>query len=185
MSETVIVVPYRGSWPREFESEAALLRRVFGAELVEAHHIGSTSVPGLAAKPIVDLLPVVRSIAIVDSFREAVEAAGWRWFGEHGIPGRRFLVRFEPDGTRRSHAHVFAAGDPQIERHLRFRDALRADPRARAEYQALKLELARRCASDRDRYQAGKHEFIAAVMNHTSRSTTAVDNGRPANPGDN
>src|SRR5688572_26829142 len=92
--------PYSADWPRLFESEAERLRRLLGAELVAIHHIGSTAIPGLAAKPIIDLLPVVRQIDRVDALTPAFEAAGYRAWGEYGLSGRRYFTRDDVSGLR-------------------------------------------------------------------------------------
>src|SRR5690242_5001551 len=84
---------YSADWPAAFEREAERLRRVLGDELVDVHHIGSTSVPGLAAKAIIDLLPLVRTLAAVDARTPALREAGYRDWGEFGLPGRRYFTR--------------------------------------------------------------------------------------------
>ena len=87
----IIVVPHDPAWAGAFEDEAALLRPVFGDNLVAMHHIGSTAIPGIHAKPVIDMLPVVKDIAAVDSLNPQMEALGYEPMGEYGIPGRRFL----------------------------------------------------------------------------------------------
>jgi GrpB-like predicted nucleotidyltransferase (UPF0157 family) len=147
-------------WATIAGAEASALRRVLDAEV---HHVGSTSVPGLPAKPIVDLLPVVADLAEVDAARPALEGLGLAWRGEYGIAGRRYLVRQEA-GRSVLHVHVFAAGHPEIARHLAFRDALRARPELAAAYAALKRELVARFAGAREAYQDGKSGFIEEVL---------------------
>ena len=118
---------YSPTWPAEFELEAGRLRALVGDRLVDVHHIGSTSVPGLAAKPVIDLLPVVREIECMDELAPAMTAAGYRAWGEYGIDGRRFFT-MDQDGTRTHNLHVFALQSPQIERHLAFCAYLRSHP---------------------------------------------------------
>lgn len=154
----VQVVSYSGEWVKRFEEEAARIRDVFGDELVELHHIGSTSVHGLQAKPVIDMLPVVRRIERVDAFDDAMRALGYEPMGELGIPGRRY---FRKGGDDRTHQiHAFQSGDPNIERHLAFRDYLRAHPAIAAEYGTLKAELAQRFPQDIEAYMDGKDAFI-------------------------
>ena len=126
MPQHVIVVPYDRTWPERAAQEAASLRRALGENCLAVHHIGSTAVEGLAAKPILDFLPVVRSLAGADACRGALEALGYEYLGEFGIPGRRYLRK---GGDERTHqVHIFAADDREnIVRHLAVRDYLRPD----------------------------------------------------------
>jgi GrpB-like predicted nucleotidyltransferase (UPF0157 family) len=154
----VTVVPPDPAWPARFEAEARRLRALFGDELLEVHHVGSTSVPGLWAKPIVDLQPLVRSVERLAAFRPAAEAAGFTWRGEYGLPGRCYLR------TDDVHVHMFEPGNPVALRNLAFRDHLRANPAARDAYAALKRDLAARFAHDRDAYQDGKSALIEELL---------------------
>jgi len=157
----VRVVPYSSAWVGLFEQEAALLRGVFGDELVVIHHIGSTSVPGLQAKPIIDMLPLVRQIERVDGFNDAMRDLGYEAMGELGIPGRRY---FRKGGDDRTHqAHVFQRDDPNVERHLAFRDYLRAHSAVAVEYGILKARLAQQFPQDIYGYMDGKDAFIKAA----------------------
>ncbi|MFZ2488226.1 MAG: GrpB family protein [Anaerolineae bacterium] len=153
------IVPYDPHWPQLFAAEAARLREVFGAELLALHHIGSTAVPGLAAKPIIDILPVVRDIARVDALNTAMRALGYVPKGEYGIPERRYFS-LDAGGQRRFHVHVFPAGSAEIARHCDFVAHLRAYPDTAAAYAALKLELAERYRDDPISYTEGKSDFI-------------------------
>ena len=137
MPQHVIVIPYDRTWPERAAREAASLRRALGENCLAVHHIGSTAVEGLAAKPILDFLPVVRSLAGADACRGALEALGYEYLGEFGIPGRRYLRK---GGDERTHqVHIFAADDREnIVRHLAVRDYLRTHPAAREAYGALK-----------------------------------------------
>ena len=158
MREVVIVPPDRG-WREAFEAEAARLRSILGENLVEIHHIGSTAIPGIAAKPIVDILPVVREIERVDVLHEALAAAGYRAWGEFGLPGRRYFTR-EENGKRTHNVHVYAVGNPEITRHLAFRDYMNAHPEEARAYGRLKEKLAREFPSDFEAYMDGKHAFV-------------------------
>ena len=159
MPQHVVVREYDPAWPEQFELEAGLIRRVLRDNCLEIYHIGSTSVPGLAAKPIIDIMPVVRSLDGVDEARDALEALGYEYLGEFGIPGRRYLRK---GGDERTHqVHIFAQGDgANITRHLAFRDYLRAHPAAREEYAALKRALAERYPYDIESYCDGKDAFV-------------------------
>ena len=92
---------YSPEWPLELEREASCFRALLGDEIVSIHHIGSTSVPGLDAKPIIDLLPLVHDITRIDGYTDRMKAAGYKVYGEYGLPGRRYFTR---DSGARSHA---------------------------------------------------------------------------------
>ena len=87
----VEVVKYRSEWSREFEAEAERIKEILGDEAIEIYHIGSTSVEGLSAKPIIDIMPVVKDISRIDKLNPAFEALGYECMGEFGIPGRRYF----------------------------------------------------------------------------------------------
>ena len=87
----IVVVEYNPEWDREFEKESALIKDVLGDNCIAIHHIGSTAVSGLAAKPIIDMMPVVKSLEAVDAVRDGLEALGYEYMGEFGIPGRRYM----------------------------------------------------------------------------------------------
>ena len=153
------VTAYNPAWPAAYEKEARQIRKALDGLLVEIHHIGSTAVPGLMAKPVIDILPVVRDIEMVDARNPAMEALGYECMGEFGIPGRRY---FRKGGNDRTHqVHVFAADSrEEINRHLAVRDYLRAHPNVAAEYGRLKAALAARFPEDIDGYCDGKDGFV-------------------------
>ena len=130
----VVLAPYNPEWPQIAASHADRLR-VLGSCLVIVHHIGSTSVPGLAAKPIIDLMPLVTDLAHLDRERECIEALGYDWHGEFGISGRRYCTLSDDAGTRIVQLHFFSEDSPQVERHIVFRDYLRAHPDAANAYE--------------------------------------------------
>src|SRR5262249_39659039 len=143
---SVVLAPYDASWPQAAAEYAASLRAL-GPTLVDIHHIGSTAVPGLAAKPIIDLLPLVGNLADLDSQQTFVEALGYMWHGEYGLPGRRFCTLSDVRGIRLVHLHFFETSSPLPQRHLAFRDYLRAHPDVAAAYEAEKYR-ARACHPD-------------------------------------
>ena len=151
----VRVVAYDPAWPGRFEREAAAFRAAIPAPLARIEHIGSTSVPGLAAKPVIDVLVGVASVESLDG----VAVTGYHVWGEHGITGRRFFTRAGPDGRRICNLHAFALDDPGFARHLAFRDYLRAHPAVADEYGGLKLRVAA-AAPGIDAYMDGKDAFI-------------------------
>jgi GrpB-like predicted nucleotidyltransferase (UPF0157 family) len=109
--------------------------RALGSKLVTVHHIGSTSVPGLVAKPIIDLMPLVKNLAGLDRQRQHIEALGYIWCGELGISGRRYCTFSDEAGIRAAQLHFFEADSLQVERHIAFRDYLRAHPEVANAYE--------------------------------------------------
>jgi GrpB-like predicted nucleotidyltransferase (UPF0157 family) len=159
MTRKVEVVPYRSDWPQQFAAEAKELKAVFGAQMLSIHHFGSTSIPGISAKPIIDILVIVRDIDSVDTLSSKLEALGYYAVGEYGISGRRFFYKGSSD-LRTHHLHVYETGNPHILRHLVFRDYMRCHPISARDYARLKEELAREFPEDMDQYIAGKNAFV-------------------------
>jgi GrpB-like predicted nucleotidyltransferase (UPF0157 family) len=118
---------YNPEWPHVAARHAEDLR-VLGPVLVAVHHIGSTSVPGLAAKPIIDLMPLVRDLGGLDRERGRVEALGYAWHGAYGMPGRRYCTLSDDAGVRGVQLHFFQVDSPHAVRHIAFRDYLREHP---------------------------------------------------------
>ncbi|WP_027963734.1 GrpB family protein [Halalkalibacillus halophilus] len=161
MARKVEVIPYSKKWPQLFEKEAGKLRALFGKEIVTIHHIGSTSVPGLKAKPVIDMMPIVQDISMVDSFNDEMQQMGYESKGENGIKGRRY---FQKGGDQRSHhVHFYQVGSPEIDRHLAFRDYLRAHPEPKQRYGDLKEELAMRFPDDIESYISGKESYAKEI----------------------
>ncbi len=155
----VRVLPHDPAWKGTFEAEAAVLRSVFGDEALAVHHIGSTSVPNLYAKPTIDILIEARRIEGVDEFGAAMAGRGYEAWGEYGIPGRRFFVK-NRGPVRICNIHVFEAGDPEVERHLVFRDYLIQHPETARAYETLKRDLAEKFPTDMQAYMDSKDAFI-------------------------
>ena len=155
----VEVVPYDPAWPLLFEAEAKLLTRMLEREMVRIHHIGSTSVPGLPAKPIIDMLAEVHNIKALDGMNERMTSAGYTPMGEYGIAGRRYFFKGSLD-LHTHHMHAFQEGHPEIARHLLFRNYLRSHPEEAREYACLKESLAARFPTDIEAYMDGKDTFI-------------------------
>lgn len=152
-------MPWDPSWARRAEEEARVLDAALGEEVVAVHHIGSTAIPGISAKPIVDLLVEVRRIGTVDDLSGAMAARGYEAWGEYGLPGRRYFVK--NDGYRRTHnVHVYEEGNPEVERHLAFRDFMRSHPEDAKAYGALKEHLAKEFPTDVEAYMDGKDAFV-------------------------
>jgi len=155
----VVVTEYRENWERKFDEESRLIKRIFGNELIGIHHIGSTSVRGLKAKPIIDIMPVVKNIRKIDGFNEQMTAIGYECMGELGMKGRRY---FRKGGDNRTHqVHVFQEDNKEdIARHLAVRDYLRTHPDEANRYGELKESLAKRYPADIEAYMDGKDSFV-------------------------
>ena len=162
MAFAVTIVPYRESWPDDFAAEAARLRTALGPACVRLHHIGSTAVPGLAAKPIIDVLVEAESLAALDARGGEMEKLGYEVMGEFGLPERRYFRKDDAAGVRTHQVHAWLAGSPELARHLAFRDYLRKHPEVAREYGALKGRLVA-ASRDLEAYIAGKDAFVKEV----------------------
>lgn len=156
------VVPHDSRWRALFEREASELIEIFRAEVVAIHHVGSTAIPNISAKPIIDVLVEVRDIERIDDFNREMIDRGYLPKGEFGISGRRFFIKGNEE-QRSHHIHVFQVGHPAIERHLAFRDYMVAHPEEATAYSRLKEKLARKFPHDIEGYMAGKDDFIKGV----------------------
>lgn len=157
----VHVVPYQTDWPAQFEHERQCIIESLSDNITDIHHIGSTSVVGLAAKPVIDLLAVVRCLESLDREESALLDLSYVAYGAYGIEGRRFYAK---GGDLRSHhLHCYEAGSAHIIRHLAFRAYLTADPELAEQYGRLKQAAAERCNNDINQYMAMKHDWIQAM----------------------
>ncbi len=168
LGEHIEVVEYSAEWPRVFAREAAAILAKCRPLITDVHHIGSTSVPGLAAKPILDILPVAAGTAEALEAVSPMTALGYRYRGENGIAGRFYFDRVV-EGRTVMHVHVFPAGHPEVRRHLVFRDHLRMNPDVAREYERMKRELAARYGDDRQTYTDSKAAFITGVIDAAMR----------------
>lgn len=159
---TVVIEGYDPTWPVEFERLKTRVLKALGDDAVGVEHVGSTAVPGLAAKPVIDLDVVVRSTDDLPDAIERLAAIGYVHRGDLGIPGREAFQWLA--GERRHHLYVVVAGNREHRRHLMFRDYLRAHREEAVKYARLKRELAREHAEDRDAYTGGKSEFVERVL---------------------
>lgn len=159
MPQHITVLNYDPEWPLKYERERKAIAEILDGNGISIYHIGSTSVPGLAAKPIIDMMAVVRSLEKVDDARGKFSELGYECLGEFGIAGRRY---FRKGGDERTHQiHIFQADDwNNIGRHLAFRDYMRTHEKERAEYAKIKTALAQRFPYDIDGYCDGKDAFV-------------------------
>lgn len=177
-TQRVFLEPHNPCWAEEFTRESSLVANVLGELLVVAmHHIGSTVIPVIRAKPIIDMLAVVSDVSLLDEASPRLEALGYEVMGEFGIPGRRYFRKNNAAGTRTHQIHAFQAGSPQIQRYMSFRDFMRAHPDCAQQYDALKHRLAEQYPNDIASYTDGKDEFIREMDARAARwrSENAAD----------
>lgn len=160
----VEVVAYDPSWPARYDVEADRIRAALGSTLRVVEHVGSTSVPGLAAKPVVDIAASVESFDELET--PALEALGYRYVAEFEdeLPNRRYFTSGDV------HLHVYEHEHEEFMDYVRFRDYLRTHPQDAQAYGDLKLRLADEHAGDREGYQAGKAPFVARLVEILRRS---------------
>ena len=176
----VEVVAYDPGWAEDFAAvEAALRSALVGVPLLAVEHVGSTSVPGLPAKPVIDVDVVVDEPSVRSAI-DALAAVGYRDEGERGVPGRHALGA--PDDEPRRHVYVCVDGCLALRNHLLVRDVLRADPELRAEYAAVKCGLAQRELVDMDAYVAGKNAVLHKVLLAGGLSPDDLDTVAASNP---
>ena len=156
----VEVVPHDPEWRKAFEAEAKNVKDALGDIVVAIHHIGSTSIPNIYAKPVIDMLVEITDIMRVDERSSAMGSLGYEVMGEFGIPGRRYFRKDDQNGVRTHQIHTFEAGSDQVIRHLAFRDYMIAHPEEAQRYSDLKRELAAENAHDSEAYMDGKDAFI-------------------------
>lgn len=164
MEEPIIVIAYDPSWPALFQALAVDLRGALGSVARRIDHIGSTSIPGLAAKPVIDIQISVGSFKPVAAFRIPLEGLGYRFRADNRERTKRYFR--EAPGMRRTHVHVRRNGSWNEQFALLFRDYLRAHPDAAAQFADLKLDLARQFSlpDQRHNYIAAKEPFIWETM---------------------
>ncbi len=172
MTRTIEIVDYDPAWPEAFAGISRAVAAALGPLALRIEHVGSTAVPGLSAKPIIDLDVVIESPRVLPLVVEALGTLGYTHEGDGGISGREAFGRegatVPADGSGRAwpahHLYVCPSDSEELRRHLRFRDHLRSHPGAAARYEALKRDLARRHADDIDAYVEGKSAFVEGIL---------------------
>jgi GrpB-like predicted nucleotidyltransferase (UPF0157 family) len=162
-SRKVEVMPHDPQWRVSFLEESEQIALTMGENVVTIHHIGSTAIPSIYAKPIIDFLIEVKDIAKVDDRNAAMAALGYEAMGEFGLAGRRFFRKNSTAGKRTHHLHAFEAKSAEIKRHLAFRDYIIAHPEVAQKYSELKRELAKMYPEDIQGYMNGKNGLIREV----------------------
>lgn len=162
MPQHITVLDYNTGWSLQYEREKEQITAILKDNCIAIYHIGSTSVPGLAAKPIIDIMVAVRSLEQVDTVSEDFSKINYEYLGEFRIAGRRYLRK---GGDERTHQiHIFHVDDwNNIKRHLAFRDYMRTHKKERDEYAKIKKELAQSFPYDIEGYCDGKEDFVRKV----------------------
>ena len=182
LTRTIEVVEYDPAWEMAFTQEVGKLLKVFGESLIAIHHIGSTSIPGLSAKPVIDMLVVLRETETIDRFSAAMRGLGYRVRGEcldaeiPGTPGRFYFTKDDPE-RRTHHVHVYAVDHPEIVDKLAFRDYLRTHPQRAAQYGAIKRHLAVEHRHDNIGYMRGKDAYIKSVLDEARHWLSRAPSG--------
>jgi GrpB-like predicted nucleotidyltransferase (UPF0157 family) len=168
----IFLSPYDGAWPRLFEAEADRIEAACVGLPVRLEHIGSTSVPGLAAKPVIDILAGRPPRSRAEPYIAAFKQLGYEHKGAFGIPGREYFRRGSP---RSHHVHLFSWSNPLWDDHIVFRDWLREHPEARRDYEALKRDLSIAFAEDRNGYTDAKGPFIRSILREARLARDGAD----------
>ena len=166
MAGPVRIVAYDSRWPARFEEERARILAAIGEMVVAVEHIGSTSVPGLAAKPTVDMMVALRDLSGVERTIAPLEAIGYtyKYVEDFGPPGWHYFSRRDTSIDLGYHIHITEVGSDFWREHLAFRDFLRAHPETAAQYAEVKRGLAGEHGSDRIGYCSAKTDFILAIV---------------------
>ena len=159
----VVVLPYDEAWKKDFEEIKAELMAVLDGLVLSVEHVGSTSVPGLAAKPIIDIDVIIEDTDCFEKVKTALETIGYQHEGDLGIPGREAFKYHGKEHLRKHHLYVCAKDSDELKRHLSFRDYLRTHPEAVKEYGRIKEEGARLYPNDIDSYIEYKAPFIENI----------------------
>ena len=160
----VKIVAHHPDWSALAASACRDIQRVAGDLIADAQHVGSTSVPDLPAKPILDIAAAVRTLDVMPELLQRLPAIGYLYRGDGGSEGGHLFVKESAPDVRTIHLHVVAQDDVQWRNYLLFRDLLRQNPDLRQQYAALKQELGEKFSHDRKSYTAAKHDFIREVL---------------------
>lgn len=166
MGRKIYVESYKESWVEEYKQSEAILKEIFDSQLCDIQHIGSTSIVGLASKPTIDILVIVKDIEAVDDLNELMEAQGFIARGEAGISGRRYFYKTLVGDVFKEthHIHVYGEGNPKYQEELLFRDYLRTNKSAMKEYEALKVTLSEKHRDSPKLYTDAKGSFIQKTI---------------------
>lgn len=168
----VIDLQRSNDWETAFLAEAGRIRSALGLVVLHVHHIGSTAIPGIAAKPVIDMILEVSSIDLLDQTDHALLGLGYDSLGEHGLSDRRFYRK--GGDLRTHHIHAYASGHRDIHRHIAFRDYLRAHQDKAIQYELVKLEAARKFRESPESYAEAKSSTLGILESEAMLWTSKV-----------
>ncbi|MBS4745116.1 GrpB family protein [Bacillus safensis] len=157
----VFLVPWSAEWVKEFEMEKKRIEEVIGQYIVNVHHIGSTAVSGLSAKPIIDIAIEINHFVDGEQCATALQGLGYSYRGTNVLPERHYFSKGEP---RTHQIHMYQTGNRYLLEQINFRDYLRSNELAKSEYQQLKLNLSSVCKNDKHKYAEGKTDFVKSIL---------------------
>lgn len=164
------LVEYNPEWVEEFNKRSKDLRLIFGNEFVDVQHIGSTSIPGMAAKPQIDILVIVKDLSKVKAYYSSMAKAGYTARGTEYVGiGDEYFTEDLPNHTRLAGVHVLPQGHPEISKYLNFRDYLRLNQADRDLYTAVKRELYQKFTDDYHHYDSGKKKVIESIRERAEK----------------
>lgn len=166
-TKEVKVIPYNLQWKKEFIKIKNLIIKYIGDLILKIEHVGSTSVEGLSAKPIIDLDVVIEDYSFLPKVIKGLEKAGYEYEGNLGIEGREAFRKIKEDNLMKHHLYVCPKDGKGYLEHIALRNYLRENVKARKEYEELKLKLAKEYSNDIDSYCDKKTEFIKSILNKT------------------
>jgi GrpB-like predicted nucleotidyltransferase (UPF0157 family) len=178
VGDPIVICDYDPAWVERFEAEREKLTAALWPHVLRIEHVGSTSVPGLAAKPVVDIAVNLRTVSVMAEMRVHLAALDYRYRGEEGSPRRHYLCKpIDPPGRahRVAQLHVTAEGSRDFRNHLLFRDYVRGHPEARDEYAALKRGIAAEVRDDIVAYIARKGDFIRRCLTAAEAEAASAD----------
>ena len=159
----VILKDYNKEWSKLFDKEAKLISSIISNYLVNIQHIGSTAIPGIVAKPIIDIAIGIDDLSNIKQIITLLEEGGYEYRGEQGIPDRHLFVKGNEE-CRTHHIHVMVNTSYEWKKHILFRDYLKSNPKVAKQYSELKKRLAAKFEFDREKYTNGKEEFILGIL---------------------
>lgn len=167
---SVIITDYDPHWPQLFETLRSRIEAVIQGMVAAIEHVGSTAVPGLAAKPIIDVDVLLMSATDLPLVIAKLASVGYEHRGELGVAGREAFRT--PPNDLPHHLYVFPSSSPEYRRHISFRDYLRTHPADANSYASLKRELARKFGGDREAYTQAKSRFVAEILRRVDKTST-------------
>ncbi len=173
---TVKLENYNEKWKDIFEEESKLISSKINKFLIGIQHIGSTAIPGIAAKPIIDIAVAIDSLSNVEKIIKLLHELGFQYRGEQGIPGRHLFVKGDEE-NRTHHLHVVENDHHEWKTHILFRDYLKSNSKVAKEYSNLKIELAKKYEFDREKYTEGKSEFIQKIIEKAGSTLNGASGG--------